>query len=268
MIAVLLAAALAVSYGLSEQRAAPLQLSDYQAYRCETGGESGPRLRLLTLTALYAPELAERLCGADAVRRHFSGVDIAWRPRGFLTARHILEGQYDLFWNREHLVLGMVPEFYDYYSPLLHTPRYAVHWLSHSDEAVTLDPGFFEGKTVGLLADTHSQTYYLQPMNALSRAGIRLSEQQTRLYVDANNLYRGFRRGEVDLISSPLFFADRMGIAYEHSLLINADVPSGTWYIKNRLLDSGVECVLLRALAVMEPIFKGGGSSAAGIRCP
>lgn len=267
LVAALAAIGLAASYLLSRQYPQDLSLSDYQAYSCSTGGSGGATLQLLTLTSLYVPEMASRLCGEPRVAARFADVNIAWRPRGFIGARDILEQRYDLFWNRRHLVLGMAPSFFEYYSPLLHTPRYPVYWLAH-ESIPGISNGYLEGKTVGLLSDTSSQTFYLQPMDALHRAGVTLNASQKRLYPELGALYRAFRRGEVDLISSPLFLAERLGIPSDHRFLISRDVPSGTWYISNRLLGSGVECDLLRAVSAMEPIFRVGGTPAEGITCP
>lgn len=271
LVSLLVSGALLASYLLAVRQAPEkLELSDYQSFACETGGAGQDTLRLLTLTSLYTPEMATRLCRRERVAVHFVRVNIAWRPRRFIGTRDILEQRYDLFWNRQHLVLGMVPSFYDYYSPLLHTPRYPVYWLGHAP-IPEISPGFLEGKRVGLLSDTSSQTFYLRPMDALHRAGIALDDSQKRLYPEIGALYRAFRRGEVDLISSPLFLAERLNVPSEHRHLIAREVPSGTWYISNRLLGSGVECDLLEAVSAMEPLFRTGATPAEpaeGIACP
>ncbi|KJS09326.1 MAG: hypothetical protein VR73_02460 [Gammaproteobacteria bacterium BRH_c0] len=221
-----------------------IQLGDYSHYRCQTGRDSGPVFRMLTLTSTEAMAMADRLCRAPTISRVFSAVEISWRPRGFLTARLIVDEAYDYFWNREHLVQGMVPDFHNYYRPLLDTPVYALYWLSlHSQPQLSRE--YFADKTVGFLQDAHSQTFFLQPFNALKEAGITLRESQKRFYPDINALYQAFASGAVDLISATPGIADELGITEYYSLLLADDVPSGRWFLRQRWFGSGVECDLL-----------------------
>ncbi|TXS95408.1 hypothetical protein FV139_05845 [Parahaliea maris] len=265
----LLALGLAVlSVILSTPRVGALVLSEYQSVSCTTGAAAGKdNLQILTLTDAYVEELATATCAGEAVARDYSDVTISWRPRSFLSGKDILEGRYDLFWNREHLVLGMVPEFFDYYQPLLETPSYAVYWFSRGG-LPEMTREYLEGKVVGLLDDPSSQTFYQRPMNALHEAGIELTDQQLRLYPDPHALYRAFTTGEVDIISGPIFLAERFQLAYEHQLLIEDRVTSGTWYVNRRLVGSGVECDLLAALGVTNPLLIGDPLVAEGIQCP
>ncbi len=262
-------ASLALSSLLSRQTPRSVVLQDYMSYRCHTGsnGNEGEELKLLTLTDFHAAELASGACHGKTISRDFDKVRIEWRPRGFLSAQHILEEHYDLFWNRHHLVLGMVPEFFDYYSPLLDTPRYAVHWLSLSDSPA-MNSSYFSDKVVGLLADNTSQTYFLQPMNSLKQAGITLAEHQKRLYPDPQALYAAFFNGEVDLITSPLFQVPALNRPELQTLEIDSQVPSGTWFVKKRLVGTGIECDLLAALQSMSPIFPTDSQPAPSIHCP
>ncbi|GAB3270134.1 hypothetical protein GCM10027297_01270 [Parahaliea aestuarii] len=260
--------AAAASTLLSLPRLAPLPLSDYQSFACSTPDPAGkPTLQLLSLTDAYAEDLASLSCQGRTVAERFAGAEIRWRPRSFLSARDILEGRYDLFWNRRHLVEGMVPEFFEYYQALLQTPNYPLYWLSNG-AAPAMSQQYLEGRVVGLLADTTSQTYYQRPMNALNRAGLQLGRDQLRLFPDPQALYRAFATGEVDLISSPLFVVDGFGLPYEHHLLIDNNVPSGTWYVRKSLVGSGVDCDLLAALEATSALFPAGGRVADGIHCP
>lgn len=267
LIFLLLAGMLWAALLLSRPAPAALHWSDYRAYSCGTGGSSPRRLQVLTLTSLYSRELADGLCTEARVRAEFAGVDVYWRPRGFLTAQHVVEERYDLFWNRRHLVLGLLPEFYEFYAPLLDTPPSEVHWISRSGQP-ELSEEFFRGKTIGLLADTHSHTYYQQPVNALHRAGIELGDSQKRFYPDTSSLYRAFREGEVEVISSPMVDGQQLRAQGVRSLLIDGDVVTGTWFIRRAWLEGGVDCALIEALDVFWPLFDGRGTQAADIVCP
>ncbi|MFV8816144.1 hypothetical protein [Haliea sp. E17] len=267
-VAVLAAGCVAGCLLLSRPVPEAIQLGDYRAYSCNTpASRVTQRLQVLTLTSLFSRELADGLCSEPRVQALFSGVDVYWRPRGHLTAQHVMEGRYDVFWNRRHLVMGLLPEFYEFYAPLLDTPPSEVYWLSRAGQP-RLSRDFFRDKTLGLLADAHSHTYYQQPVNALHRAGIELGDRQKRFYPDTSSLYRAFREGEVDLISSPMISEEQLleqGVTY---LLIDGEVVTGTWFISRRWLQSGVDCALVDALDVFWPLFDGAGTVAPGIDCP
>src|SRR5690606_41138471 len=84
-------------------------------------------------------------------------------------------------WNRRHLVIGMVPDFDNYYRPLLDTPTYALYWIAIGWQP-RISAAALAGKTLGFLQDPHSQTFFLQPFKALKEAGITLDESQKRFY--------------------------------------------------------------------------------------
>lgn len=221
-----------------------IQLGDYNRYQCQTGLGSGPLFRVLTLTSTQAIAMADHLCRAPAISKQFSAVEISWRPRSFLTARLIVDEEYDYFWNREHLVRGMVPDFHNYYRPLLDTPVYKLYWLSLRSQP-QLSQEYFADKTVGFLQDAHSQTFFLQPFKALKEAGINLRDSQKRFYPDMNALHEAFASGEVDLITATQGIARGLGIGDHYSLLLADDVASGRWFLRQRWFGSGVECDLL-----------------------
>lgn len=239
---------LAASCWLSRQpfttlRASDIQLGDYSRYQCATPEGSGPLFRVLTLSSMQAMEMADRLCQTPAISKQFSAVEISWRPRSFLTARMIVDEEYDYFWNREHLVLGMVPDFHSYYSALLETPVYPLYWLSlHSQPQLTQE--YFGNKTLGFLLDAHSQTFFLQPFKILKEAGITLRDSQKRYYPDMNALHDAFISGEVDLMTATRGIAQGLGIADHYSLLLAANVPSGRWFLRQRWFGTGIECAL------------------------
>lgn len=263
----LLVAALAAAIGLwlAMQSRVEVSLGDYSRYQCLTGRASGPEFRVLTLTSVDAMAMADRLCASPAFSSRFSAISISWRPRQFLSAQHIVDESFDFFWNRQHLVEGMVPEANNYYRPLLHTPSYALYWISH-DQDLRLQGTYFADKTVGLLQDTRSQTFFLQPFKALKSAGIELRDEQKRFYPDMEALFQGFASGEVDVITGIPRLMDRYGVNSYHSLLLAEQVPSGSWFVRNRWFDE-LGCELAR-LTGPDPLFSQPPELAVGLACP
>jgi hypothetical protein len=250
---------IAASAYLSKTQPHALHLSDYRSYQCSTGNTQAQRpFRVLTLFYTYATELVDTLCANELIRQQFSAVEILWRPRSYLGANHILDEDFDIFWNRHHVVSGLVPEFSNFYTTLTETPTYELYWIS-KDSVPTLTTDYLKEKTIGFSRDSQSQTHFLQPMSALRQAGISLSAQQKKFYTDPSAIYAAFNNNEVDIISGPLPRAKADDGAKVYTSLIDSAVPSGAWFIKNNLLALDnihqVECAILNSLTVYAPLF-------------
>ena len=242
-----LAVALFLIAGLSVHAAKPLALSDYNRYQCTTGSGTGEVFDILTLAPQGAFQLADRLCASPRFGRRFGQVAVTWHARRFLNAAHIVNEEYDYFWNREHVVSGLVPTIADYYRPVVKTPDYFLYWFSRR-ESPTLTQAFFDGKKVGFVDDTRSQTFFLQPFKALKEAGIELREGQKVFFPDHQSLSEAFRSGEIDVMTG-LQRPDRSvldGINY-FTLRFRDRVPSGYWYLRQPLLSPDILCPLIMA---------------------
>lgn len=250
---------LAASLYFSNAQLHKLHLSDYRSYQCTTGNTDAHRtFRVLTLFFSYASEFADSLCANKTIRQHFTDVEILWRPRSYLNAQHILDEEFDLFWNRRHIVTGLVPELSNFYSLLLETPTYELYWMS-KEALPTLNADYLKDKVIGLSRDSQSQTHFLQPMSALRASGISLSAKQKKFYTDPNAIYKAFNNNEVDIISTPLPLAKANDGSEVFVSLIESEVPSGAWYVSKDLLlaesSSDLECALLKSLIIYAPIF-------------
>jgi len=243
LVAAVIALVLGASQWLARQSSMAVELDEYNSYHCQTGAATGATFKVLTLTSAEAMPLADRLCRSPAMRRQVADVVVTWRPRGFLTAKDIVEEEYDYFWNRRHLVIGMVPDFDNYYRPLLDTPTYALYWIAIGWQP-RISAAALAGKTLGFLQDPHSQTFFLQPFKALKEAGITLDESQKRFYPDMAALYRALTDGEVDLTTGTDRIIRELGIGAHHRLLLADDVSSGSWFLRNRWFGTGIECVV------------------------
>lgn len=232
--------------GVSGRQVAVLpSLEGVTSYQCATGSHAGGVFRVLTLTFDGAGELAEQLCATPALARVFSRVLVTWRSRDHLQASHIVNEDYDYLWSREHLLRGLVPDVERYYRPLLETPGYNIFWLSRVGP-VLLEPAFFTDKRLGLLEDSHSQTFYVQPFIALKEASIELHPEQKRFYPDVTLLRQALEEGLVDIIPAAALPVGPTGEHFSQTLMVSG-MSSGAWYLRARYFDGRLECALLAA---------------------
>ncbi|MBD2857768.1 hypothetical protein IB286_02030 [Spongiibacter sp. KMU-158] len=260
VIATLSSLPIAGSLLLSRQQFAPITLSNYQSYRCQTGGEADATFNVLTLTALKAKEFADRLCANPVLGQYYGEVAISWHPRAFLQIEHLLNGQYQLFWNRRHIVAGLTPEAQTYYLPIVDSPRYTMYWASYK-QAPEITPEYLADKRIGFSEDHQSMSFYLRPMAALAAAGIELNSEQKRFYPGPKALMDAFYRGDIDLVTSG---GDSMQAATDRKLyftLMDKNVPSGTWYLQRNQFHPGLACELSKTLRLFDSLFEQGHST-------
>ena len=208
---------------------------DYNSYRCQLNGSGeGNGFQVLTLTGTGALDLAGRLCNSEVIAAHATYVEVHWYSRSFLTAQYLVEQQFDLIWNREHVAFGLVPDLMSYYERILESPHYQLFFVSRKS-APELEADWFEDKSLGLLSDSHSQSFFLQPLGVASTAGFHLTEEQKIYYPDLTALINAFRLGEVDVISAPEGMVQMLGVSPIHKTAIADDAPSGSWFLsRNR----------------------------------
>lgn len=235
---------LMVSIMLASYSGISFEADDYSSYRCTTGNPDGEPFQVLTLSSHKAVAIADHMCRSPAFARTVSSVTIMWRLRGFLSAKHIVDETFDFFWNRRHLVEGMVPNHVDFYLPVLDTPTYPLYWLSRTPN-MRLTPEYLADKAIGFLQNNYSQTFFLQPFKSLKEAGITLTDDQKRFYPDMTALFQAYTSGEVDIIPNP-----GPGMIMEIDgqssvLLMEPRVPSGSWFLRRHWLGSGIECDLV-----------------------
>jgi hypothetical protein len=252
LIVLLLGSSFAACLLLSNQGAQAVHLSDYHIYRCETGAAQFDRtFSILTVTSVFAREVADRLCDSEIMARHYGAVSISWEPRGLLAAEQILSEEYDLIWSREHNMRGLVPEFADYYDTLLRYDHYRVYWIGRGQKP-ELNPAYFQSRKVGLLNDKLSHTHYLLPLASLKKIGVSLSAENIIYFDDVLGLYNAFKQGEIDLISGGHWLQEDLDLPL-HYALITDDAIAATLFIR-RVHSSPINCEVVRALEVWEPI--------------
>lgn len=239
---------------LARPQFSPLSLSHFDSHQCLTkGAPELPPFRVLTLTSQRAVELAERLCAEPLIRQQFSSVTITWHPRAYLRAEHLIEGSFQLFWNRRHIVEGLTPNADTYYLPIFDTPHYALYWVSRNSPT-QLNADYLADKTIAFSEDHQSLSFYLRPMATLAAAGIILGEEQKRFYPGIKGIFDAFYRHEVDIISSskeallsfdePLYFT-----------LMADDVPSGSWFLQRQHYSPELAKKLSEQLTLFNDLF-------------
>ncbi len=245
---------------LSRVDVAPVQLADYNSYQCQTGNAASTReFHILTLTPLNARQIADGLC-SETAQLPVASVKISWFARSHLTARDIVAGNYDLFWNRLHLVEGMVPSYADYYRIIFDTPTYPLYWVALNN---TPHPGadYFATHVVGFLDDPKSQTMFLQPHDWLREHNIELGKNNARFYPSIESLRVALLQGEIDVMSMSPNMIGLLGLEAHKKLLINANVESGSWFLHQRWLQSGIPCKINNVLQVQNDLLDAPESS-------
>lgn len=256
-LSLLLGGALAACLWLSQQRLESPALSDYHLYECRTASaaDSRPVFRMLSVTSLFASNIAESLCTSPLIARHYRSVQISWKPRTQLTAEQLLNEQYDLIWSRANTLRGLVPEFANYYDTLLRIGHYQVYWFSRGEKPA-LTAEYLKGRRLGLLNDRLSHTHYLLPLESLKQAGVSIADQQLVYFDDAMSLVSAFQRGDIDLISGGLWLEQDLDMPLQRTLISDNAVAAGMFIRKQRAEE--VDCEIIRALRALERFFADG----------
>lgn len=261
IVSLLLVCALGVSLWITRQQVSPPTLSDYHTYQCGVAGASregdgpGSRFRILSVTSMYAREIADYLCASPVVAKHYAGIEISWKPRSYLTAEQVLNEEYDLIWSRAHNMRGLVPEFANYYDTLLRIGHYQVYWFSR-EQKPEITPQFLKGRRLGLLNDRLSHTHYLLPLESLKQSGVPIDEQELVYFDDALSLITAFREGSIDLISGGLWLEQDLDIPLQRTLISDSAVAAGLFLRKQRA--AAVDCEIIAAFQQVRMFFGDG----------
>ncbi|MGL5028328.1 MAG: hypothetical protein ACRC6P_20475 [Shewanella oncorhynchi] len=248
--------AFGISGWLSRHHWQAPKLQDYSRFQCQTAAKTSlASFNIYMPVSRFATELALRACQSSILAEYYSQVTVSWQPRNSITPQILLNEEFGLIWSRERTMLAMLPNFYEYYQVLEHSPRYSVYWLSLKDKPI-LTPAYFAGKTLGIFEDTNSQTNYLLPLDSLKKAGISLPAEQFKRYTDRASLYQAFINGKVDLITSPKWMTNGKEMDENHRLLIAENLPTGTWYARRGLLDNPrLRCELLVVMTSLKAFY-------------
>lgn len=209
--------------------------------------------RVYQPTDYLAETLGQRLCqllrGTD-----YSQVVVSWQPRAQLGTDNLLQQSYDLWWDRQHVLEGQLPAVQTIYAPLLHLPRYQVAWFSHQPHPA-LNADFFNGKRIGVLTDSRSQSGHQQPLEQLASHHLPTSHDQLHFYTNRQTMVDDFLAGRLDLIPGMRVFPALSRWPADQVLPIAADLPIGDWFVA-RHIPPALHCSLIDALRLYEPMIR------------
>lgn len=232
---------------------ATLAEADYYRTTCQTGSSgNSSQLSVLLVTAHQASDIASRLCQSDPISQAYGKVEVSWKPRTQLSSQELITETYDVIWSREHVLIGLVPDFRDYYDPLLHFDHYSVYWLSLQSTPV-LTAEYFQEKRIGVLADKNSHTHYLIPLQSLQRAGIDTHSLELIHYQDTSTLYQNFQSGDIDLITGGASYTSPSPV---YSTLIEDDAIAASFYVRQALDDPAIRCELVQAISPLKALWQ------------
>ena len=251
---VLILAAVVISLGalVANHQVRPYQIPSLASYQCpviDSTGEKG-------LFHAYIPsdwqveEYGRRLCGEVLQNSGYSQARISWLPREQLSTQDIVEKEYKLIWIRHDSLKGLMHDYESFYDVLLALPTYKIHWISRVDSP-TLTQSFFNGKRIGLLEDSQSQSAYQQPMRQLHENNIQVTDEQVVFYPSRQALINDFLDQKLDLISVA-GIGDLTAINKwpdQKKILITDQADIGHWYIDNSITDP-LRCRLLQSLSL------------------
>jgi hypothetical protein len=253
---------LLILFLVSRHSSSEIELGHYYQHFCDIPDSNVPaaqpsnnkRLRLLLVTPAMASDIATLLCERASVREQFSGVEVSWRPRMELSANDLVNESYDVIWNREHFLTGLLPDLHDYYDTLLHYDNYAVFWLSLQNTPV-MTAEYFRGKRIGLLSDVSSHTHHLLPLRSLKAVNAHQGDFDPVFFDDTSALYDSFYRGEIDLMTGGLSFAAEDQPVYR--TLLDNSATAATFFIRKELQQPQLRCDIIDALELLAPLWQG-----------
>ena len=181
----------------------------------------------------------------------FSHVNISWQPRDTINTDMILNQHFQLLWNRQHFLTGLLPGFETLYGRFHYMPDYEISWFSHS-HLPQLTSKFFKDKAIGLLSDPQSQSGHQLPWMQIQKHQIVIDNEQIHYYPNRSAMINDFLQGTRDLIPSIKLIPELRSWPQEQSLLIHKQAAMGDWYI-NKSLPNSMYCDLLLALQEWNP---------------
>lgn len=226
----------------------PMALGPYNNYQCQiVQAHSSATLRVMTPISYLASNLADALCQQSALSEAYGKVEISWPARESLHAEQLVNGHYDLLWNRAEVLEGLVHDYDQLYSEIVKLPRYSVYFVSRAGTP-QLTKEYFAQHRLGLLQDQQSYSGYQLAMVAITQAGIQLKPENLRFYPDRAAQMSALVNGDVDVISGVPFDAQANAIAPDHLLLIADQVSSGGWFLNKSLQSPNLRCAVINAL--------------------
>ncbi|WP_430460551.1 hypothetical protein ACQUQU_15210 [Thalassolituus sp. LLYu03] len=224
---------------------APLpSLSGYQCRIAQAQGDAA--FRVYMPVDWQAEALAEQLCQQGLKGSAYGRVEVSWAPRDTLRSGALLSHDFQLLWDREHVLSGLLPDFGRLYQVLKPMPDYEIDWFSQRPGLVA-SAAYFRGQRIGLLADSRSQSGYQLPRLQLAALGV--DEADVRYFPNRSELMGAFLQGQLDLMPGlPVQLPDWPA---DQRLLLTDHAPIGSWYVAAGVAPD-LHCRLLAGLAMFD----------------
>lgn len=195
-----------------------------------------------------AATLARRLCDDGLRGSAYAQVEVAWMPREELRTNALLGHHFQLLWDREHVLSGLLPDYQALYHLLKPMPDYEIDWFSHRP-GLRASASAFAGQRIGLLSDSRSQSGYQLPKLQLVELGV--ADDRIHYYPNRSELLQAFLQHQLDLIPGlpvqlPHWPADQR-------LLLTDRAPIGSWYLQQDV-DHDLRCRLHQTLTLFDPL--------------
>lgn len=214
-----------------------LSLQPINHYQCNVKNSTKQEIFLgLTLSPDIAIEIANSLCKSPALVSRFGTVKIEWRDHGAIDAKEIVEKKFHLLWNRQRVLLGLMPEVEKIYSEISQSPSYSSFWVTR-----VMLPEFSQDALsklrIGILDNQKSQTGYLLPMKYLYSSNIEVEELNISKYKSHYALIEAFINNKVDIISTwDESLQERIDFPVSY-IAIKEGISTGSWFGKNDLIN-------------------------------
>ncbi|SDH94673.1 hypothetical protein SAMN04488136_13826 [Vibrio xiamenensis] len=199
-----------------------------------TSLSSKPTLTILIPAHTMAKKALSVLCVDSTILAHYANVKVVWQTRQALSPKMLFQHRFDVMWERDYRLSGLIPNYQDHYRNLIQLPTYSAYWYSNQHD-FTPTTDYFQHHKIGLLADRYSLSGYQIPLKQLAKFGLDEQAQQVRLYPSRSALITALKNGDVDVIADSNFSPiNQTGGAMTHAIIAD-NLPLGAWFISRQI---------------------------------
>ncbi len=201
--------------------------------------QTRPILTILIPAHTMAQKTLMQFCTNTLILHHYSNIKVVWQARHLLSPKMLYQHHFDIMWERDYRLSGLIPNYQDHYRPLVTLPTYSAYWYS-MHHTFTPSGDYFQQHNIGLLADRYSLSGYQLPLRELAKFGLDEQAPQIRLYASRRELVNALISGQVDVIADSNYSSiNQEGSSITHAV-IERNLSSGAWFISNQVTDKSI----------------------------
>ncbi len=248
-----LAVGLLLAIVCTYQQRVSLQVPTLYQFECSIAG-ARPSSKTF---AVYFPsdwktrEIGQNLCSELLVGSDFGRVLVSWAPRETIVTDTLLSKQYQLLWNRPHVLKGLLPGYQELYAQLEPLSDYDIYWFSN-DADFEISQQYLDNHRLGLLADSKSQSGHQIPLTEINQRNLRINSENLIYYPNRELLVEDFLLGKIDLMPNVKLLPPLQDWPENKQRKI-ATSSMGGWFV-DRSVNAGLHCAIRSALADMAPL--------------